>query len=106
MANQADVVVTNKLLSGDLEVSKSGNVVTIAVDGNERIPLLSPNEEMVLTAPEGKDLKYCPLEVKSDVDLSVTISRTDSTWTLKIIENNLPPDVPTTVNVTPGEEEP
>jgi hypothetical protein len=100
MANQADFLIKNVCFAEGLEVSKLTPVATIADGIEERIPVLSPDESLVIKAPVGKDIRYCPLTVKSDVDLSVTVSRTNSTWTLKIIPNDLPPDVPTTVNVT------
>jgi hypothetical protein len=107
MANQADVIIKNNFANvGGIKVLKLKETATIADGSNERIPLPGPEVALVIQAPEGKDTKFCMLKVQSDVDLSVTASRTNSTWTLQIIPNELPPDVPTTVNVSVGDDEP
>jgi hypothetical protein len=52
------------------------------------------------------ELRDCFLKVKTDVDANAVHSRTEGKWTLNIITNEIPPDVPTTMNVTVGHDEP
>lgn len=111
MANRADFYVRNNLMTADLNVcckhqdGSESNNMTVLNKAEERIHLPSPEVSMVLASPPGLEMKTCPILVKSDVDLEILYSRTDSNWTIKIIPNELPPDVPTDVNVTLGEEE-
>jgi len=62
---------------------------------------------LIVKAPIGDRIK-CPLFVKAGVPLAVSysISPTEFMWTIKIEPNDLPPEVPTTVNVTIGIDEP
>lgn len=109
MAIQADVVVKNIFAgtNGVKVFSFNNPEPTIITDGSsDRFPLHGPEVDLVVQAPEGKDTKFCLLKVQSDIDLAVTASRTKSNWTLKIISNESDPEVPTTVNVTVGDEEP
>jgi hypothetical protein len=112
MANQAEVVVRNKFYVGGLQVQRmvKGSPVdyntTIAIGQNEGIPLQSPDVQLVINTPQGKDGKECFLRLRSSVDMSVTFSRTQSTWTFQIIPNELPADIPTTTNISVGEDEP
>jgi len=111
MADQAYVYVKNNL-TGGIDASRmlpDGSVAsttTIGSGNREKITLLGPEEWVVVTAPDGVDSKTCVASVKSDVDLDTLHSRTDSNWTLKIVPNELPPDAPTNVNITLGEDEP
>lgn len=111
MANRADAYVRNvlaekirifrKLKDGenDLELN--------AAQGEEvKIPLPSTEESLVICAPPGQDCRNYKALTKSDVDLEIIYSRTDSCWRIKIIPNNLPSEIPTTVNITIGQEEP
>lgn len=112
MANQAEVVVRNKFYAGGLEVNRKkadGSTefnTTIPIGKNEGIPLLDTTTQLVIQTPAGKDGKECFLRLRSSVDMTVTFSRTNSTWSFQIIPNELPPDIPTTVNVSVGEDEP
>jgi len=115
MADRADVYVRNGLtgsIQGDIHVTRklpdgsSDLDITIANGNEEMIHLPGPEVSLVIDAPEGVDSKDCPFKVKSGVDLAVSCSRTDSNWAIKIVPNELPPDVPTTVNVNLGEDEP
>ncbi|MCP5048267.1 MAG: hypothetical protein GY940_13940 [bacterium] len=111
MANRADVFVINKLKQGDIGFQRKPTDETIDMadkinTGNEkRVPLLDPNVSLIIKAPQGVDITNCPLKVESDVDLSVLYSVTHSYWKIKIEPNTLPPDVPTSVNVTVGEDD-
>jgi hypothetical protein len=107
MAEQADVYVKNKLTDGIQVIRKlpdgsSDYEVTVAGGDEEKIYLGGTEVSLVVKAPEGTDTKNHSFRKRSDVDLSVACSRTDSNWTMKILPNDLPPDVPTTVNVTIG----
>ncbi len=111
MANRADVYVENVLTDGINVIRKlpdgSSDLEFAIANGNEeQIHLAAPEVSLLINAPEGVDTKECPFKVKSDVDLAVSCSRTDSNWTVQIVSNDLPPDVPTTVNVRVGEEGP
>jgi hypothetical protein len=113
MANRADVIVTNRLadnvnvnLVRRLPDGTSDLQVPIVNMGMGQIHLPSPDVSLEIIAPAEVDIKTSPFHVTSDVDLEILNSRTNSTWVMKIIANDLPPDVPTTVNVDLGEEEP
>jgi hypothetical protein len=111
MAEKADFIVKN-LLTGDINVIRklangsSDLEVTITNGNEEQINLDGLDVSLLIEAPGGVDTKDCPFNVKSDVDLSVSCSRTDSNWAVQIAPNDLPPDVPTTVNVNIGEIQP
>lgn len=108
MAEQADVYVKNNL-TGDITVVRklpdgsSDLSITIANGNTEQIYLAGTDVSLVIHAPEGVDTKDHPLGVKSGLDLAVSHSRTDSRWTIQIVPNDLPPEVPTTVNVSAGD---
>ena len=113
MANRADVNVKNCFTDNvDLNVVRklsdgSTDLNSTITDGNEeQIHLPSTDVSLVVTAPNGFEIKNCPVHVKSDVDLDISKSRTDSNWTFQIVPNTLPPDIPTTVNVEIGPDEP
>ena len=111
MADQAYVYVRNNLTGGIdatrmLPNGSAASTTTIGSAALEKIILLGPEEWVVVTAPAGVDTKTCVMSVKSDVDLDTLHSRTRSNWTIKIVANELPPDTPTTVNITLGEDEP
>ncbi len=113
MANKADVNVKNVFntnvmlhLKRQLQDGSSDLEINVAQGEVKMVQLPDPNVSMVIQAPEGMDLRDCLIKVKSDVDLDVQHSRTLSYWTLKIIPNDLPPDVPTSVNVVIGQDEP
>ncbi len=111
MADKADVYVKNAL-ADDVHVIRklpdgsSDLDITIANGNEEMVHLPGLEVSLLINAPEGLDTKDCPFKVKSGVDLAVSCSRTDSNWAIKIVPNELPPDVPTTVNVNLGEDEP
>jgi hypothetical protein len=111
MADRADVYVKN-VLPGDINVIRklpdgsSDLNTTIAYEGEEMIPLQGTEVSLIINAPEGVDTKDHPVNVKSDVDLDVSCSRTDSNWNVKIVPNDLPPDAPTSVNMTMGDDGP
>ena len=108
MADRADVIIRNELV-GDIKVVRklpdgsSDLEVTITNGNEEQVHLASTEISLCIEAPEGVDTKECPFHVTSDVDLAVSCSRTESNWIVQIIPNDLPPDTPTTVNVTLGE---
>jgi hypothetical protein len=113
MANQADVNVKNvfndnvtinvkRVLQGgtcDLEVN-------IAKGEAQEINLPSPEVKLEVTVPGEVEFRNCLLKIKTDVDLETIYSRTEGKWTTRIIPNDLPPDTPTTVNYTVGQDEP
>ena len=108
MAEQADVFVKNKFESErDIVVTRvlpdeSREDTIIANGDEEKFPLLVAEESLIINAPDGADTENLHLIVRSSIiDLKVTHSSTN--WTLQIIPNDLPPEVPTTVNITPGD---
>lgn len=111
MADRADFYVKNAV-TGDIRINRllpdgsSDLDIAIANGAEEIVHLPGPEVSLRISAPEGIDIREHPFKVKSDVDLAVSHSRSGSTWTLKIDANDLPPDAPTTVNVSVGEPEP
>lgn len=113
MANNAYVNVKN-VFSDNVTVNvtcrlQDGTIdqdVDILQNETKQVQLASPEVTLVLKAPEGMDLRDCLLKVKTDVDVETIHSRTDSNWAFKIIPNTIPPDIPTTMNVTVGHDEP
>jgi len=112
MAEQADVFLKNNLQGYSINathmIAGGGNDPTISIpDGTEgRLYLGGIGDAISIDSPTGLDTKMFWLGIKSDLDLDITYSRTDNTWTIKIKSNELPPEVPTTVNVTIGTNEP
>ncbi len=111
MANQAYVYVRNTLEGGitasrRLPDASEASITNVGKEVKEKLTLLGPDEWIVIRAPEGMDTRNCFLKVRADVDLETVHSRSDSMWTIKIVPNRLPPDAPTTVNVTAGNDEP
>jgi len=108
MAEQADVFVTNSFQS-DIVVTrvlpdKSRVDTTIANGNEEKFPLMVPEESLIINAPDGKDERLYIVVRSSIIDLHVRYSTTK--WTTRIIPNDLPPEVPTTVNVNVGQDPP
>ena len=105
MAEQADVYVENTFDS-DIVVTRildaSSEDTTIVSGEEEKFPLLVSEESLIINAPDGKDTENLHIIVRSSIiDLKVRHSTTR--WTLRIIANDLPPEVPTTVNVSVGD---
>jgi hypothetical protein len=111
MADRADVYIKNVLVD-DINVIRklpdgsSDLEITIATGNEEMVHLPGPEVSLAINAPEGVDTKDCPFIVKSGVDLAVSCSRTDSNWGMNIVPNELPPEVPLTVNITVGTDAP
>jgi len=113
MANQADVFIKNKFkpehsfkfkhLLPNGSVNSEG---TLPVTEEEKFFLPDTQSKIIVDPPPGFNIKDCWFSVKGMVDLNIVYSRTDNNWTINIIPNDLPPDVPTTVNVTMGGEAP
>lgn len=112
MINKADVFVRNEWVDG-VEVTRmihqdetSDLNITIARQNEEKIILPSLTTSLIINAPAGHDIKNCPIEMKSDVDMELLYSRTHHRLTIKVLPNDLTEEIPTTMNVTLGEEEP
>jgi len=111
MANKADVIVRNVFFDSVQvvrTVPDGTNDLDVSLDMGVQEKIILPDTETALSilAPDGLDVKEAPIKVKSDVDLNVSHSRTNSSWTFKIEPNDLPPDTPTSVNITLGDTEP
>jgi hypothetical protein len=107
MAEQINVYVNNALredihLLRKLSNGKSDLAATIGRGNKKKIFLSGPGKSLVIYAPAGMDTKECPLNVRSDVNLAVLCSRTDSTWAIQIEPGDLSPGEPKAVNVTIG----
>jgi len=111
MAEQADVFVKN-LFEDDINVIRklpdgaTDMNSTVSKGEEDRFYLAGTDVSLTIGVPKGVDLKGHPIMVRSDVDLAVLCSRTDSNWTIQIVPNDLSPDTPTTVNITAGGTEP
>jgi hypothetical protein len=113
MANNADVNVKN-MFGNNVTVNVKRRLQDGTIDQdvdivqNEANQLQLPSTEgaLLITVPGGMNLRDCFLKVKTDVDVEAIHSRTEGNWTLKIIPNDIPPDIPTTVNVSVGQDEP
>jgi hypothetical protein len=111
MISKADVIVRNQWdyvvdVTRMLLDETSDTYNTIAPQNEDTINLPSLTTSLVITPPDGQNIKECPIQVKSDVDLQLLYSRSNKKWTIKILPNDLPVDIPTTMNVTVGIEEP
>jgi hypothetical protein len=112
MAEQADVYISNTVKKKRIQVirnvieGREESAVAITDGDQEQFYLAGTDVSLTIRAPEGMDTKECVFSVQSDIDLSVLCSRSDSSWTIKMVPNELPPDTPTTVNVNVGEIEP
>lgn len=114
MAEQANVYVKN-LCTGEINVKRklpdpppAGTIdkdINIANGGQEQIQLSGTDVLLIISPPAGGEMKNYYIKVRSDIDLAVPCSRTDSNWTIKIKPNDLPPDSPLDVNVTMGGDE-
>ena len=111
MADQADVYVKNNF-TGTIDAVRylgsgaSDLEITIPSGSEERILLSGTDTYIVIKAPTGVDTKFHWGKLKADLDMTMTFSRTDSTWKVQIVPNSLPPEVPTTVNIRLGDDEP
>jgi len=111
MADQADVYVKNNFAAAIdavrfLGTGGSDLEITIPGGSEERILLSGTDAYIVIHAPTGIDTKFHWGKLRADLDMAMTSSRTDSTWKVKIVPNSLPPEVPTTVNIRVGDDEP
>jgi hypothetical protein len=113
MANQADVNVKNAFTDNVtinvkrlLQDGTSDLEVNLAKGEAKEIKLPNTEVTLVVTVPGEVEFRNCLLRKKTDVDLETIYSRTERKWSTRIIPNDLPPDVPTTVNYTVGQDEP
>ncbi len=111
MADRADFFIKNHL-TDDINAARklpdgtSDWAVVITTGNEEQVHLAGPEVLLRIDAPEGLDTKDCPFNVKSDVDLAVSHSRSGSNWTLQVVSSELPPDTPLSANVSVGEPGP
>jgi hypothetical protein len=92
--------VVRKLQDGIEDINR-----TCTLSDEEMVPISDAETSLVIKAPPGTDLKECWVKVRADVDLSIVLSRSNAYWAFKIIPGSSPPEAPTTVNVTIGEDE-
>jgi hypothetical protein len=115
MAEQADIYVKNEFASDIVvtrilpdEISSDTTIPSGDEDRfyltshcEEKFPLVVSEELLIINAPDGVDTEDCYIIVRSSIiDLAISFSSTN--WTIRIVPNELPPEVPTSVNVTVG----
>jgi len=108
MAEEADVFIKNRI-GEQITVTRTyqgGSTPTPIADENEEGFLkLVPEQSLVIEIPKERDMNENPLIITTRItDLRVSCS-TDATvnrWVITIFPNDLPPEVPTTVNITAG----
>lgn len=97
----APVKATRNLPDGTIDLEN-----IIAQNEEKRILLSGTDVSLTICTQEGFDTKGCQMRFVSAVDLDVTYSRSNATWTVKIKPNQLDPIAPSTVNVLIGPDEP
>ena len=92
--------VVRKLQDGKEDINRTSTLSDVEI-----VPINDTETSLLIKAPPGTDLKECPIKVRADVDLSIVLSISKAYWAFKIVPGNSPPEAPTTVNVTIGEDE-
>lgn len=110
MAEQADVYVKNDLTGaiGAVRYLVGGGSdldITIASGIKEKIFLPEPGVLLAITPPNGNGTEGYSFDVTADESI-ISWSTESSRWTVEIIDNSVPPEVPTTVNITVGTDGP
>jgi hypothetical protein len=113
MAEQVDVCINNSFTNPNVEVFRqfadgtreSGSEVTISGGSDDMFPLYEPGIKLVVTPDSAVDFGTCWFKVTENGDL-VSWERKDGHWTIEIAPNPAVPEVPTTVNITVGGDEP
>lgn len=110
MAEQAEVYVSNM---GDFpvevqEVRPDETVTKSTIEGSSPGTFILPgaNETLKFKAPESVKAEEFFIKVKSLINLDISYSFSESTWSVSTIDGETAPPVPTTVNITIGEEGP
>lgn len=112
MIEQAEVFVKNTYFEEPIQVIRklpdgsTDLTISVAQWNEEHIPLIGLDVSLVIKAPTGTEIRYCPVKVRADVDMGVSHSRTDSAWSMRILPNSLQPELPITVNITVGPDGP
>ena len=112
MVDQAHVVIKNKSKSSKEIVVKrkypdgSGNDFKIAKGDKDTVPYFDIVQELIIPAHKVEEGEKVCFKFCTNTDLQVTYSSKEGNWTIKILENDLELDTPTTVNVTVGDDNP
>lgn len=99
MPSSANINIKN-IFSGNIRVLHLDPNIGVDLEASiphgkiERFHLRGDGESLIIQPPMGADIKDCDLMVKSDVDLAVSHSRTNSNWKIEIAPNDLPFDAP------------
>lgn len=107
MAEQADFHVRN-MVPGTITVTRilpqpaDPENTTIESGSVEPFPALNPQESLIINLPSGKDTSEWPLGVRTSIT-DLTVSCSETSWTIKIVPNDLEGEVPTTVNINAGD---
>jgi hypothetical protein len=82
-------------------------IIPVKWQKGERIPLVGPEEILVIEPPREMDFQGCCIRVKSKADVLVVCSDTHSHWEIRIPTSDDPgADAPATVNLTLDPDEP
>lgn len=112
MADQVDVTVTTRAEGIEIYTARELNDGTrdseaaVTFTNDSKINLAGLEYSLLIKPPEETDIKKFPITVTSDIDLTITYSVSQGHYRVKIIPNDLVPDVPTTANVNVGTERP
>lgn len=111
MISNADIYIKNNFckaitVSRERNGHQMGMTLTLNSGDYKRIPLLEPKSFLTINAPEGIDARSCYVKISSDVDIQLKYLRTKSKWTVRILTNELPPDVGPSVHIEIGEDGP
>ncbi len=104
MADRADVFVRN-MIGEDKDVvvthtDQGGpSDTTIEYRDEKGFQNVMPEHSLTVKIPDGMDMSEHPLKVVTSIT-DMRISCSQNKWEINIFPNDLPPDVPTTVNIT------
>ena len=122
MSKRFDVVIESKFKKDALRVTKQVTLskktvahvcgvvsrnIPVKWQNGERVPLIGPEETLIISPPKVRDFRYCNIRVKSKADVLIICSNTQSSWEIRIPKSDdLGADAPATVNVTLAPDEP
>jgi hypothetical protein len=112
MADQADIYVKNESTKGDLSVitydplgdpDPNGPVTVSNPGSTESFPLNTSGYLLEITAPGGKNARDFSIKMKPDCDAGLECTWLRTQWKIRTIDIVSDPCIPTTVNVTIGD---
>jgi hypothetical protein len=112
MIDQADIYIKNESLLGDINVitydppgnpTPRGSVILVKNGGTDSFPLNSAGYHLEITAPVGYKAKDFYIKMKPDCDVGLELIWLDTKWMIRTVGIEADPCIPTTVNVTIGD---